>query len=241
MAKQPDWAWKGSPSRMSVPIQHSSPQVSHRAFGEHRIRSARRRPPCRSPTCRQTHVAAAHSYRDLRRALNDAVRLIGRLNVERYDALVELAELKGLPAPEPPADQSWHAASRPSGLPPSWLSASAATHRGTRKRATVEEDLIDAAELRAIARRRQTMVLGTAVVIALCLLVYHVGDWHWFPNLLDRRALTEMAGIGLLMQLMFPVFFLLRVVTLTGKGKRWLFPTAAEEAAKRRRQRIQGR
>jgi hypothetical protein len=187
------------------------------------------------------HVAAARSYRDLRRALNDAVRLIGRLNVERYEALVELAELKGLPAPEPPADQSWHAASRPSGLPPSRPSAPAAARRGPRQQPAVEATTIDAAELKAIARRRQTMVLGTAVVIALCLLVYHVGDWHWFPNLLDRRALTEMAGIGLLMQLMFPVFFLLRVVTLTGKGKRWLFPTAAEEAAKRRRQRIQGR
>ena len=61
------------------------------------------------------------------------------------------------------------------------------------------------------------------------------------PNLLDRQVMTDMAAIGIFMQIFFLVFFLVRLTTLTGKGKNWLFPTPEEEAFKQRRKRIRGR
>lgn len=169
------------------------------------------------------YAAAAHSYQALRIATDEVYRLIGRLSVERYHAQFELAELKGLPVPEHRPELSWRAA-----------------RRGKRQPAALGEDTIDAAELKAVARRRQVLVLGTAVVIVLCLLVYRINDWHWFPDHLNRRALRGVAGIGLVMQLMYPVFMVMRIVNLTDIGKRWLFPTAAGETVRRRRKRIRG-
>lgn len=188
------------------------------------------------------HLAAAHAFRDMRRSLNEAYRLIGRLNIERYEALSELAELKDLPAPERPPDRSWNTAARPSALAPSRPLAPAGARRV--KRAPdepEEEDVVDEAEVKAIARRRQMTVLGIVAAVAGFAVIYRLLSWNWFPNLMNPQEMAQIAGIGVMMQIFFLVFFLFRLTTLTGKGKNWLFPNPQEEAWKRRRKRIRGR
>ena len=52
--------------------------------------------------------------------------------------------------------------------------------------------------------------------------------------------MTQIAGIGVLMQVFFLVFFLFRLGMITGRGKSWLFPTPEAEAFKRRRKKMRG-
>lgn len=181
----------------------------------------------------EAHAAAARTFRDIRRALNESYRMIGRLNVERYELQVELAELKGLPMPERPPERSWNAAAAPV--------APLAAQRLQRNRQEPDEDEeVDEEKVRAIGRRRQLTLVGIVAATALLTIVYRLAGWNWFPNLTDREAMADIAGIGILMQVFFLIFFLFRIGTLTGKGRSWLFPTAEAETFKRRRKRLRG-
>lgn len=181
----------------------------------------------------EAHAAAARTFRDIRRSLNESYRLIGRLNVERYELQVELAELKGLPMPERPPERSWNAAETPV--------APLAAQRLQRNRQEPDEDEdVDEDVVRAIGRKRQLTLLVAVAATALFALIYWLVGWHWFPNITDREAMTDIAGIGMLMQVFFLVFFLFRLGMLTTKGRSWLFPTAEAETFKRRRKRLRG-
>jgi hypothetical protein len=161
----------------------------------------------------------------MRNSLNEAYRIIGRLNVERYEALMELAELKGTSLPERPPDRSWKSAAKPSALPGPRPTAPAAARRLKRNRELEEEDQVDPAEVKALGRRRQRIVVGSIAAVVLLAVAYRLSGANWMPNLLDRQALND----------------LVRLTTLTGKGKNWLFPTPEEEAWKQRRKRVRGR
>lgn len=70
--------------------------------------------------------------------------------------------------------------------------------------------------------------------------IYRMVGWNWFPNIADRQAMADIAGIGILMQVLFLIFFLFRLGTLTGKGRSWLFPTPEAESFKRQQKRRRG-
>lgn len=191
------------------------------------------REPLTFAEVQEAHAAAARTFRDIRRALNESYRMIGRLNVERYELQVELAELKGLPMPERPPERSWNAAAAPV--------APLAAQRLQRNRQDPDEDEeVDEEKVRAIGRRRQLTLIAIFVGTALFAMVYRVVGWNWLPNLTDREAMADIAGIGILMQVFFLIFFLFRIGTLTGRGRSWLFPTAEAETFKRRRKRLRG-
>jgi hypothetical protein len=179
-----------------------------------------------------SYQEAAAAFREVRKSLNSAYTLIGRLNVERYQAQYELAELKGLPLPERPPERSWKSAAKPVAPPEA--------KRVKRPRRDEEEDLVDEEEVKRIARRRQQMVVIGLAVLGVFIIVYRMTGWTWFPNLMDRQAMTQIAGLGVMMQAFFLIFFLFRLGSITGKGKSWLFPTPEQEAFKRRRKRMRG-
>jgi hypothetical protein len=192
------------------------------------------REPLTFAEVQEAHLAAARTFRDIRRTLNDSYRMIGRLNVERYELQVELAELKGLPMPERPPERSWNAAAAPA------APLAARRLQRNRQEPLEEEEEVDEEKVRAIARRRQLTLIGIVAGIALFAMIYRMADWHWLPNIADRQAMADIAGIGIFMQVFFLIFFLFRLGTLTGKGRSWLFPTAEAESFKRRRKRIRG-
>ena len=181
----------------------------------------------------EAHLAASRTFREIRRSLNESYRMIGRLNVERYELQVELAELKGLPMPERPPERSWNAAAAP-------VAPLAAQRLQRNREQPSEEEEVDEEKVRQIARRRQLTLVGVIAGIALFALIYRLAGWHWFPNLADREAMADIAGIGILMQVFFLIFFVFRIGMLTGKGRSWLFPTAEAESHKRRRKRVRG-
>lgn len=176
---------------------------------------------------------AAAAYRNVKKSLNSAYTLIGRLNVERYQAQYELAQIKGLPLPERPPDRAWRAAAKP-------VAPQEAKRVKRTRRRDDEEEQVTEEEVRALARRRQRMVLAGFVALGLFIIVYRLVGWNWFPDITDRQAMSQIAGIGVLMQAFFLVFFLFRLGMITGKGKSWLFPTPEAEAFKRRRKKMRG-
>lgn len=180
------------------------------------------------------HHQAAVAFRDVKKSLDAAYALIGRLNVDRYKAEYELAELKGLPLPERPPDRAWKSTVKPVAPP------EAKRVKRTRRDEESEQDQIDEAEVKSLARRRQRMVLIGLAALGVFIIIYRVSGWGWFPDLTDRQAMTQIAGFGILMQAFFLIFFLFRLGTMTGRGKSWLFPTAEQEAYKRRRKRMRG-
>ncbi len=209
-----------------------APDLSDEAAGEVAGAEAAPAGPVTFEEVQASYQEAAAAFREVRKSLNSAYTLIGRLNVERYQAQYELAELKGLPLPERPPERSWKSAAKPVAPPEA--------KRVKRPRRDEEEELVDEEEVRKIGKRRQRLTVIGLAALGVLIIVYRLSGSTWFPNLTDRQAMTQIAGLGVMMQAFFLVFFLFRLGTITGKGKSWLFPTPEQEAFKRRRKRMRG-
>lgn len=221
-----------APSTALAKVAPGTAVVAEGATGGEAVAEAMPPGPVTFEEVQTAFQESAAAFRDVKRSLNSAYTLIGRLNVERYQAQYELAELKGLPPPERPPDRSWQSAAKPVAPPEA--------KRIKKSRRDEDEELIDEEEVKRIARRRQQMVVIGLAALGIFVLAYRVVGWNWFPDITDRQAMTQIAGLGVMMQVFFLVFFLFRLGMITGRGKSWLFPTPEQEAFKRRRKRMRG-
>ncbi|MDQ3412481.1 MAG: hypothetical protein M3509_10240 [Chloroflexota bacterium] len=172
------------------------------------------------------HVAMLRHVNSLTVSLAEAHRIIGRLNMERYQAQRELAIAKKLPMPPPLPDPTWT------------KSATAGPHSvrqlqrekpDQRKPAPDPEDV---ARIKTAVMRRRILVLGSVALIALAIVTYRMMAWNWFPDISNRDALTQMAGIGAFIQIFFIGWMFFRFARISGKGARWLFPDVEQEHRK---------
>ncbi|MDQ3694039.1 MAG: hypothetical protein M3464_10470 [Chloroflexota bacterium] len=172
------------------------------------------------------HVAMLRHVNSLTVSLAEAHRIIGRLNMERYQAQRELAIAKKLPMPPPLPD-------------PTWVKSSTAGPRSVRQlqRDAPDErkpapDPVDVARIKASVMRRRILVLGSVALLALAIVTYRMMAWNWFPDISNRDALTQMAGIGAFIQIFFIGWMFFRFARISGKGARWLFPDVEQEHRK---------
>jgi hypothetical protein len=175
------------------------------------------------------HVAMVRHLNSLTTSLNEAHRLIGRLNMEKYQAQRELAIAKKLPPPPPLPDPSWT------------RSAQAGPHavRQLQRNKTGDQapelDLEELARIRAGFKRRRAIVLGAVALLVGTIALYRTIGWTWFPDISDRDSMTQLAGIGTFVQIFFIGWIFFRFARIGGKGARWLFPDVEEEHRKQRR------
>lgn len=223
------WARRSAESPPVDQTGDTSSDPASEAQAEAEAAESARSEPVTLEEIQAAQTTAAESFKELRLSLDEAYRIISRLNVERYEAQAELALVKGTPAPERPPEFS---SFRPGHHP---------RRNRVGPRALVEEDVVHEDEVRAIARRRQMIVGGVLLSIAITFVLYQVLNWTWFPSGFGRDALMQMAGIGVFMQILFMGFIVMRLASMTSRGRNWLFPTPQQEAMKRRRKRMQGR
>lgn len=176
------------------------------------------------------HVSMVRHVNSLTVALNEAHRIIGRLNMEKHQAQRELAIAKKLPLPPPLPDPSWSAGASRSGP-----LAVRQLQRNRSEERKPAPDPTELAELKTTIVRRRIAVLGAVALVAAIIVGYRMLGWNWFPDISDRDAMTQLAGVGAFVQIFFVGWMVFRFARIGGKGARWLFPDVEEEHRKRAR------
>ena len=182
----------------------------------------------------------------LSESLNQAHHVIHLLNMEKYAAQKELAELKQLPPPPLPAPPVWRPRRGPdaaAALQPGRPERRPIAARRRAKGELLDDEPLDLdlqalAEARNVVRRRQIIAASIVGGIGLFVLLYSYMGWHWFPNLGDRASLTQIAYIGGFMQIFFIGWMFFRFAKVGGKGARWLFPREEDQIKDLRRKRV---
>lgn len=157
--------------------------------------------------------------------LTTAHRVIGRVAAERDALRQQLADLQGIPVEE---------------IVVSTIGAT--TETATRASTPAEKPASESRfakfnyfggdDIALVRKRRQSFVLGLiAIGIVLALVAQQL---HWsIPTDVSRDSLSALPILGNLMTLFLAGWLIYRVVRISSKGVRWVFPT--EDRRRRRR------
>ena len=156
----------------------------------------------------------------LTQQLATAHRVIGRVAAERDALRQQLADLQGIPIEE---------------IVVTSVGASAETRDErpvrTDQSAISRFNYFRHDDIAVMRRRRQIFAL---VLLGMILVIWLLAEMGFFqmPQDLGRESLTHLPLIGNLMTFFLAGWILFRVVRITGKGVRWVFPS---EPKRRRR------
>jgi hypothetical protein len=156
--------------------------------------------------------------------LGTAHRVIGRIAAERDALRQQLADLQGIPVEEivvtslGASSDQFSAAPRPAEAQP--------------KTGISRFNYFGGEDVAVMRRRRQTFVLGLLVFVVMLWLAARMGAWQ-MPDNLSRDSLTALPYIGDLMTYFLAGWLLFRVVKVSSKGVRWVFPS--DDPRRRRR------
>ena len=174
--------------------------------------------------------------------LETAHRVIGRVAAERDAFRQQLADLQGVPVegiavtslgesvdwrPRAPragllaravgADQQSIAIGSDEPSPPSVMS---------------RLNYFSVDDIAVARKRRQTFVLGLLVVLVVLWLASKMGVWQ-MPSNISKDSLTGLPFVGELVSYFLAGWILFRVVKISSKGVKWVFPS--EDQKRRRR------
>ncbi len=156
--------------------------------------------------------------------LTTAHRVIGRVAAERDALRQQLADLQGIPVEEivvstigASAEQQEKPTEPAQPLP---------------KTGMARLNYFGGDDVAVMRRRRQTFVLGIVVIIVGLWLSAKMGAWT-MPDNINRDSITRLPYIGDLMAYFLAGWMLFRLIRISSKGVKWVFPN--EDKKRRRR------
>jgi hypothetical protein len=159
--------------------------------------------------------------------LSTAHRVIGRVAAERDALRQQLADLQGIPVDE--IVVSTIGASTESSAQPSKPSQPTAASQPTR---FAKLNYFGGEDVALMRKRRQMLVLGILGFVLVLLLASRMGFWA-LPDNLSRDSLGNLPYIGDFMTIFLAGWLFFRVIRVSSKGVKWVFPS--EDQRRRRR------
>jgi hypothetical protein len=160
--------------------------------------------------------------------LTAAHRVIGRVAAERDALRQQLADLQGIPVEQIEVTTIGVAPE----LAPSSRGPSAASP-GIQQPSRLERlNIFGGEDFEKMRRRRQMFVLCLVVIGVILALIAQQMGWS-MPDDISRGSLSALPVLGNLMTVFLAGWVLYRVLRVTGKGVRWVFPS--EQRGRRRR------
>ena len=156
--------------------------------------------------------------------LGTAHRVIGRIAAERDALRQQLADLQGIPVEEIVVTSL--------GASSDQFSAAPRQAEPQPKTGISRLNYFGGEDVAVMRRRRQTFVLGLLVFVVMLWLAARMGAWQ-MPDNLSRDSLTALPYIGDLMTYFLAGWLLFRVVKVSSKGVKWVFPS--DDPRRRRR------
>lgn len=158
--------------------------------------------------------------------LSTAHRVIGRTSAERDALRQQLADLKGVPVEEIHVTSIGIGADEPARAAANHAHAHAHANAHAAAPSTMSKLNFFSSSLdyEVMRRRRQRFVLALlAVVLAVWILSRFMG-WE-MPTNLSRDSLGALPFVGDLMSMFLAGWLMYRVVRVSAKGVRWVFPS----------------
>ncbi len=159
--------------------------------------------------------------------LSTAHRVIGRVAAERDALRQQLADLQGIPVEE--IVVSTIGASTESSAQPSKPFQPTAASQPTR---FAKLNYFGGEDVALMRKRRQILVLGILGFVLVLLLASRMGLWA-LPDNLSRDSLGNLPYIGDFMTIFLAGWLFFRVIRVSSKGVKWVFPS--EDQRRRRR------
>ncbi|MGH2617714.1 MAG: hypothetical protein ACRDJC_20975 [Thermomicrobiales bacterium] len=158
--------------------------------------------------------------------LATAHRVIGRVAAERDALRQQLADLQGIPVEEIQVTAIGGATDQPA------KSSQPQPNEPPPKSAISRLNYFGGDDIALMRKRRQKLVLGIVAFIVLLWLTARLGVWS-LPDRLSRESLSDLPYIGDFMAIFLAGWLFFRVIRVSSKGVRWVFPS--EDAKRRRR------
>jgi hypothetical protein len=167
--------------------------------------------------------------------LSTAHRVIGRTSAERDALRQQLADLKGVPVEEIHVTTIGIGADEPVKAAANHAHAHAHAHANTATPSTMSKLNIFSSSLdyEVMRRRRQRFVLALLAVVLTVWIVSRFMGWE-MPTNLSRDSLGALPFVGDLMSMFLAGWLMYRVVRVSAKGVRWVFPS--DDPRRRRHQ-----
>jgi hypothetical protein len=159
--------------------------------------------------------------------LNTAHRVIGRVAAERDALRQQLADLQGIPVEE--IVVSTVGASTEASAQPARSSQPASPSEPSR---FAKLNYFGGDDYALMKKRRQAFAVGILVVVALIWVAIKL-SFLSMPDDFSRESLTAIPLIGEIMPLFLAGWILFRMIKVSSKGVRWVFPS--EDQRRRRR------
>lgn len=159
--------------------------------------------------------------------LATAHRVIGRVAAERDALRQQLAELQGVPIEEIVVSTIGISSEQTAKT-----ETPSATPEAPEKSFMSRLNYFGGEDVAVMRRRRQSFVLGIIVFIVGLWVAARMGAWT-MPDKISRDSLAQLPYIGDLMAVVLAGWMLFRLVRVSSKGVRWVFPS--EDQKRRRR------
>jgi len=146
--------------------------------------------------------------------LATAHRVIGRVAAERDALRQQLADFQGIPIEEIVVTTIGASSDR-----------SSKRLLSSETKSTVSRlNYFGGDDVALMRKRRQTLVLGILVVVAVILVTARMGVWT-MPGRISRESLTQIPYIGDIMALFLVGWMFFRLIRVSSKGVKWVFPS----------------
>lgn len=156
--------------------------------------------------------------------LSTAHRVIGRTAAERDALRQQLADLKGVPIEEIQVTTIGVGADEPARAAANHAHAHANAHAASPSTMSKLNIFSSSLDYEVMKRRRQRFVLALLAVILTLWVVSRIMGWA-MPTNLSRDSLGALPFVGDLMSFFLAGWLMYRVVRVSAKGVRWVFPS----------------
>ena len=163
--------------------------------------------------------------------LATAHRVIGRVAAERDALRQQLADLQGIPVEEIRVT-SVGASPTDDDQAPNMSRRQASSSPGTANSFVAKLNYFNVEDVAVARKRRQMLVLVLLAIVILLWVTGRIGWWS-MPANLSRDSLGSLPYVGDLMTLFLAGWLFYRVIRVSSKGVRWVFPS--ENQRRRRR------
>jgi hypothetical protein len=167
--------------------------------------------------------------------LSTAHRVIGRTSAERDALRQQLADLRGVPVEEIHVTTIGLGADEPAKAAANHAHAHANAHAHSAAPSTMSKLNIFSSSLdyEVMRRRRQRFVLALLALVLTVWILSRFMGWV-MPTNLSRDSLGALPFVGDLMSMFLAGWLMYRVVRVSAKGVRWVFPS--DDPRRRRHQ-----
>jgi hypothetical protein len=156
--------------------------------------------------------------------LSTAHRVIGRTSAERDALRQQLADLRGVPVEEIHVTTIGVGADEPAKAAANHAHAHAHAHAAAPSTVSKLNFFSSTLDYDVMRRRRQRFVLAVLAVILTGWIVSRFMGWE-MPTNLSKDSLGALPFVGDLMSFFLAGWLMYRVVRVSAKGVRWVFPS----------------